>query len=235
MGLLEITDRLLADLEPLRFGPPVSHVYNPLLYARAMWDEYVRRYGAGPKEALLFGMNPGPWGMVQTGIPFGEIAAVREWLQLEEPIGRPEREHPKRPVDGLACTRSEVSGRRVWGWAQERFATPDVFFDRFFVANYCPLAFLEESGRNFTPDKLPKAERDPLLAACDAAFRATVQDLRPRVVVGIGKFAFDRARIALAGLDVTIGTIPHPSPASPIANRGWSALADAGLAALGVS
>jgi single-strand selective monofunctional uracil DNA glycosylase len=235
VGLLEITDRLLADLEPLRFGPPVSHVYNPLLYARAMWDEYVRRYGAGPKEALLFGMNPGPWGMVQTGIPFGEIAAVREWLQLEEPIGRPEREHPKRPVDGLACTRSEVSGRRVWGWAQERFATPDVFFDRFFVANYCPLAFLEESGRNFTPDKLPKAERDPLLAACDAAFRATVQDLRPRVVVGIGKFAFDRARIALAGLDVTIGTIPHPSPASPIANRGWSALADAGLAALGVS
>ena len=122
----------------------------------------------------------------------------------------------------------------MWGWAESRFQTPDKFFQRFFVANYCPLAFLEESGRNFTPDKLRKTERDPLLAACDEALRATVTVLRPKWVVGIGKFALKRATIALGDCDVAIGSIPHPSPASPLANRGWAKLADDGLRDLGV-
>jgi single-strand selective monofunctional uracil DNA glycosylase len=232
--LFDVTDELLEALAPLEFSPPVAHVYNPLLYARPLWDSFLERWGSGPREVVLFGMNPGPWGMVQTGIPFGEVAAVRDWLALGGTIGKPAVEHPKRPVTGLNCPRSEVSGRRVWGWAESRFQTPDKFFQRFFVANYCPLAFLEESGRNFTPDKLRKTERDPLLAACDEALRATVTVLRPKWVVGIGKFALKRATIALGDCDVAIGSIPHPSPASPLANRGWAKLADDGLRDLGV-
>jgi single-strand selective monofunctional uracil DNA glycosylase len=232
--LREATDTLLHALAPLRFEAPVTFVYNPLKYARPMWDAYLERFGSSPKEVVLFGMNPGPWGMVQTGIPFGEVAAVRDWMKLDEPISRPANEHPKRPVEGLSCRRSEVSGRRVWEWAQSRFGTADAFFQRFFVANYCPLAFLEESGRNFTPDKLPMATRQPLLEACDRALLSTMSCLRPRVVVGIGRFAYDRARRLLHDHDVRIGTIPHPSPASPIANRGWAALADQGLAQLGI-
>ena len=168
-------------------------------------------------------MNPGPFGMAQTGVPFGEVTLVRDWLGIEAPVGRPRREHPRRPVAGFACTRSEVSGRRLWGWARERFETPQRFFERFFVVNYCPLAFMEESGRNITPDKLPRAERERLFAVCDRALARTVKALRPGVVVGIGKFAADRAAAALQRSGVAIGTAPHPSPASPAANRGWAA------------
>ena len=179
-------------------------------------------------------MNPGPWGMVQTGVPFGEIEHVRDWLGLEAPVARPAAEHPKRPIEGFSCSRREVSGRRLWGWARERFGTPERFFARFFVWNYCPLVFMEESGRNRTPDKLPVAERDPLFAACDRALAEAVEVLGVRRIVGIGKFAEGRAREALAGRDVEIGSILHPSPASPAANRGWAEQAEAGLAALGV-
>jgi single-strand selective monofunctional uracil DNA glycosylase len=128
-----------------------------------------------------------------------------------------------------------VSGRRLWGWARERFGTPERFFARFFVANYCPLLFLEASGRNLTPDKLRAAEREPLLAACDEALRRTVAALRPRLVVGVGHFAESRARAALGEGHVAIGRIPHPSPASPSANRDWTAQAEQGLRALGVA
>lgn len=234
MNLMETTDALVAELAGMTFAAPVTHVYNPLLYARESWDLYLRRYGDGPREVVLLGMNPGPWGMAQTGIPFGEVSFARDWLGLEARVGKPAAEHPKRPVTGFACARSEVSGRRVWGWAQKRFGSPDAFFSRFFVANHCPLAFLEAGGRNRTPDKLPRAEREPLLAACDRALRRTVLHLQAKIVVGIGKFALARAEIALDGLDIQLGSIPHPSPANPAANRGWDRLADEGLREMGV-
>ncbi len=230
-----ITERLLADLAPLRFGPPVSHVYNPLVYARRSHDLYWARFGAAPKEVVFLGMNPGPFGMAQTGVPFGEVEAVRGWMGIEAPVGRPEREHPKRPVEGFACPRSEVSGRRLWGWARRRFGTPEAFFRRFFVANFCPLLFLEEGGRNRTPDKLPASEAAPLYDACDRALRATVELLRPRLVIGVGAFAEGRARTALAGLGVPVGRVTHPSPANPAANRGWEARVEGELESLGVS
>jgi len=231
--LLAVADALARALEPLRFGAPVTHVYNPLRYARAPHREYLRRYGAGPKEVVLLGMNPGPFGMAQTGVPFGAVSAVRDFLGIESPVRRPPAEHPKRPVEGFACPRTEISGQRLWGFVRERFGTPEKFFARFFVANYCPLLFLEASGRNRTPDQLPAAERAPLLAACDASLRRALEILRPRLVVGIGRFAETRAREVLAGQPIAVGGIPHPSPASPAANRGWSTAAAHALTTLG--
>ena len=235
MSLVEIARDLSRSLSSLTFSPPVTHVYDPLTYAWQTHRQYLERWGAGRKEVVLVGMNPGPWGMAQTGIPFGEVALVRDWLGIDAPIDRPVREHPARPVLGLACTRSEVSGARLWGWARERFVTPEAFFARFFVANWCPLAFLESTGRNRTPDKLPADERQPLAEHCDRALRRSVEVLGPRLVVGVGTFAEQRARLALEGLDVRIGRILHPSPASPAANRGWAEQAGRELAALGVS
>ena len=202
MNLDEINDTLLKKLNKLKFSLPVTHVYNPLEYARKAYDCYLNRYAGSPREVVLLGMNPGPWGMAQTGVPFGEVRAVREWLKISAPINVPANMHPKRPVDGYSCRRSEVSGRRLWGWAIKTFQTPDRFFARFFVANYCPLMFLEESGRNRTPNTLPKAELKPLQAACDRALRETVQWMKPRLVIGVGEFASRRARAALTGLDV---------------------------------
>ena len=214
---------------------PVTHVYNPLSYAWSAHRQYLERYGCNLEmEVILLGMNPGPWGMAQTGVPFGEVTLVRQWLGIEAEIERPEDEHPKRRVEGFDCHRSEVSGRRLWGWAKEQFGTPQEFFRRFFVANYCPLMFLEASGRNRTPDRLPAAEREPLIEACDEALRRTVDVCEPRFVVGVGRFAEQRARQALQGVSVQIGRILHPSPASPAANRNWQDQARAELGQMGI-
>ncbi|MCA9534712.1 MAG: single-stranded DNA-binding protein [Myxococcales bacterium] len=232
--LKSITSKLARELDKLTFAPPVAHVYNPLVYARAPHERYLERYGQGQKRVVLVGMNPGPFGMGQTGVPFGDVAFARDWLGVEAKVGSPPSPHPKRPVEGFASTRSEVSGTRLWGWAQERFGTPERFFETFFVVNYCPLLFLEEGGRNRTPDKLPVSEREPLEALCDAALAQMVRVLSPECVVGVGQWARLSAERALAGVDVRVGQVLHPSPASPAANRGWAPQAEAQLRELGV-
>jgi len=233
MQPVNIVRRLNRDVKDLTFAPPVTHVYNPLDYAFEAHRSYLKQYCRTGIQALLLGMNPGPLGMVQTGIPFGEVALARDWIGIKEDVKKPKIEHPKRLIEGFDCTRSEVSGRRLWGWAQERFGTPDAFFDRFFVWNYCPLAFMEETGRNRTPDKLPTDERETLFAPCDVALKRIVDYVKPQMVLGVGKFAEKRAKDIL-GDSVKIGTIPHPSPASPAANRGWSEQAEKQLVDLGI-
>lgn len=211
---------LRSEVDALRFTAPVSHVYDPLAYAWRGHRSYLRRYGTSSKRILLLGMNPGPFGMVQTGVPFGEIDHVERWLGIRERIDKPEREHPRRPVEGFACQRSEVSGARLWGAIEAHWKRPDNFFKDHFISNYCPLVFMEESGRNRTPDKLPAQERAPLFAACDRHLARVVQILEPEWVVGVGGFATKRAREVL-GEQVQIATILHPSPANPRANRDW--------------
>ncbi len=230
-ALIDAARVLSQEVGQLTFSPPVSHIYNPLEYAWSPHERYLLRYGAGRKKIVFIGMNPGPFGMVQCGIPFGEIAAARDWMGIEAPVGKPERENPKRPIEGFACQRSEVSGRRLWGLFQQRFGSAESFFAEHFVANYCPLAFFDH-GRNLTPDKLPSTEAEPLYAACDEHLRKLVEALRPQWVIGIGGFAEARAGEALAGMDVRIGKVLHPSPASPAANRGWAEAATRQLAAL---
>lgn len=234
MDFKEINDDLIQDLQKLQFTPPVNYVYNPLVYARRAYDQYVDRYAGAPREAVFLGMNPGPWGMAQTGVPFGEVQIVKNWLKINAPVGKPPEMHPKRPVEGFRCTRSEISGQRLWGWAREHFKTPERFFARFFVANYCPLIFIEKSGRNRTPNNIRAAEKKPLLAACDRALQRTIAKIKPRYVVGIGVFATERARAALSGFDVVIGRMTHPSPANPQANRGWAARVAEELSDLGI-
>ncbi|MBI5499735.1 MAG: single-stranded DNA-binding protein [Deltaproteobacteria bacterium] len=232
--LSQVSRSLSRTVSSLAFSPPVAYVYNPLDYARATHEAYLDRWGAAPREIVLLGMNPGPFGMAQTGVPFGDPEMVRSWLGIDGPVKRPSREHPKRPVLGFAQERGEVSGARLWGWARDRFGTPERFFAEFFVANWCPLAFLDAAGRNLTPDKLPSSEREALREPCDRALRETVAALSPRLVVGVGAFAEKRAREALAGLPVAVGGMLHPSPASPAANRGWAAQAERALRALGI-
>ena len=233
-ALARIAKDLARAVDRLSFAPPVTHVYNPLDYAWPAHAAYLERYGGGPKKTVWLGMNPGPFGMAQTGVPFGDIAAVRRFLGIEAKVGKPAREHGKRPIDGFACTRGEVSGRRLWGFVEQRFGTARAFFAEHFVVNYCPLVFMDEGGRNLTPDKLPTGEREQLFAVCDRALRATVTLLAPKHLVAIGHFAQTRASKAL-GDAVSVVRIPHPSPASPLANRGWAeaaarALGDAAIA-----
>lgn len=230
--LVAISSELAARVDALAF-PSVPYVYDPLVYARAPHEAYLERWGTQtPREVVMVGMNPGPFGMAQTGVPFGDVAMVRDFVGISGPVGKPAHEHPLRPVAGFACPRSEVSGTRFWGWARDRFGTAERFFARVFVTNWCPLVFMEESGRNRTPDKLPAEERPELFRAADDALARVVEVLSPRLVVGVGRFAEKRARAAL-GAEVEIGCITHPSPASPAGNRDWAGTVDAQLRALG--
>jgi single-strand selective monofunctional uracil DNA glycosylase len=232
--LVEISRRLSKRVSELRFAEPVAFTYNPLSYARAPHEAYLQRYGQGLKQVVLLGMNPGPFGMAQTGVPFGDVAMVREFLGIDAAVLRPKSEHPKRLITGFACERREISGFRLWGWARDRFGSAEAFCARFFVVNYCPLAFLEDSGKNRTPDRLSLQERAALFKACDEALGAVVDLLRPEHVVGIGAFAERRAREVL-GDRVAVSSILHPSPASPIANRGWAEQIEAQLRASGIN
>jgi single-strand selective monofunctional uracil DNA glycosylase len=225
---------LAREVAPLRFGPPVACVYNPLDYAHRAHARYVASYAGSRKRVLFLGMNPGPFGMTQTGVPFGNVGLVRDWLGIEERIGSPPNQHPKRPVEGFACRRSEVSGSRFWGAVSNHWGKPEHFFASHYVASYCPLLFLEESGRNRTPDRLPPREQERLFAACDRHLLRVVEALEPEWVVGIGAFAARRASLALGDAGPRIGRITHPSPANPGANRDWAGLVARELAALGL-
>jgi single-strand selective monofunctional uracil DNA glycosylase len=230
--LVSVMDRLKARVKRLRFGEPVAYVYNPLEYAWPVARAYFERYGRGPKEVLFLGMNPGPFGMGQTGVPFGEIAAVRNYLRLSGEISSPRHVHAKRPILGFDCPRSEVSGQRLWGAFAKRHPSADDLFARAFVLNYCPLLFLGDTGANLTPDKLAKEERAKLEAVCDKALAEAIEVLQPKHIVGVGTYAAKRASLVTGRDDII--TMPHPSPASPAANRGWEeaarkALMNAGL------
>lgn len=236
--LITAAKDLTDALEPLRFSDPVSHVYLPTRYA---WDShklYLEKFGNGRKKVLMLGMNPGPWGMAQTGVPFGEIPAVRDWMGISCAVDKPENEHPKRPVEGFDCARSEVSGRRLWGLFSDKFPNADDFFRDHFVANYCPLVWMAETGRNITPDKLPKAEMEPVEEACRKHLATVIDTLQPEWLIGVGAYAEKKlketAESFFPDADFKLGKILHPSPASPIANRGWEPQANQQLLELGV-
>ena len=232
--VIKAAQNLAAAVSGLSFGGTVTHVYNPLDYAWPAHEQYLRLAAKNKKKVVFLGMNPGPFGMAQTGVPFGEVMAVRNWIGIDASIGKPAIEHLKRPIEGLACTRSEVSGRRLWGLFAERFDSADDFFNDHFVVNHCPLVFMEKTGRNRTPDKLPVSEALPLMGICDAHLRSVVEILEPEWLVAVGGFAEKRAEVALSGLKVRIGKILHPSPASPAANRGWAEQATKQMEAQGI-
>ena len=224
--LIAAAKELCHEVGELEFASPVAYTYNPLDYAWEGHEAYIRKFGAGPKEVLYLGMNPGPFGMAQTGVPFGEIAAVTLWMGITASVGSPEKTHPKRPVQGFSCPRSEVSGRRLWGLFEEMYGTAENFFKRAYVANYCPLIWMEESGANITPTQLPKSQVEALDAACQRHLVRLIEILQPRVLIGVGGYALKQlelAAAALPGKEFTLGTILHPSPASPIANKYWPA------------
>jgi single-strand selective monofunctional uracil DNA glycosylase len=243
--LIAAAQRLNARVRKLKFAPPVTHVYHPLDYAWRAHELYLRRYGNTPKRLIFLGMNPGPFGMAQTGVPFGQIAAVRDWLGITAKIDKPRKENPKRPVLGFDCHRSEISGERLWRLFAKRFGAAETFFREHIVINYCPLAFVEKSGRNRTPDKLPPREREKLFAACDEHLRTVVRILEPEWLIGVGEFAMKRAvsvfherespvRSMTRRGELGLGQILHPSPACPASNNDWAATVTSQLKKLGV-
>ncbi|MCK9521857.1 MAG: single-stranded DNA-binding protein [Proteobacteria bacterium] len=235
-ALIAISRQLAAEVDALSFAnsAAVHTIYNPLVYARAPHEAYIQRHADAAARIVLVGMNPGPFGMAQTGVPFGDVATVRDFLGVEQPVNPPRKAHPKRPVLGFACPRGEVSGQRVWGWVAARYQRPENFFRHYWIANYCPLVFMSQSGANLTPDKLARDDLRALEAVCDAALQNTVRALGASHLIGIGAFAGRRCAAVAPALGAVAGQILHPSPASPKANRGWASQAEAELQQQGV-
>lgn len=235
-SFVQATRELAHDLNRLKFTPPVAFVYNPLDYAREAHEQYLRTFLKQNQRVLFMGMNPGPFGMAQTGVPFGEVAAVRDWLGIEAPVKRPDVEHPRKPVLGFDCPRSEVSGRRLWGLFAGTFGTPERFFAENFVHNYCPLLFLDggATGRNLTPENLGGADLREIERLCNRHLIRLAECAGFEWVVGVGNFAESRLRAVFESSKVRVGKILHPSPASPAANRDWAGTATRQLKRLGV-
>jgi single-strand selective monofunctional uracil DNA glycosylase len=234
--LIASTLRLSEALKPLKFGAPAACVYRPLEYAWKPHARYLERFAKGREARGVSRHESRP---LRHG---ADRRALRrgggcQGLDGAERTGRKTAdEHPKRPVEGFACQRSEVSGRRLWGLFAERFGSADAFFKDHFVLNYCPLVWMSETGANLTPDKLAAAEMAPVERACLAHLGEVIELLRPSFLIGVGAFAEERLRRAaeLNGSEARIGRILHPSPASPAANRGWAEAASRQLAGQGV-
>ncbi|MDP4626413.1 MAG: single-stranded DNA-binding protein [Akkermansiaceae bacterium] len=232
---LILAGRELADeLRPLEFSDPVTHTYLTVDYAAEGYEGYLEKFGNSKKRVLMLGMNPGPFGMAQTGVPFGEIAMVRDWMGLKPKIGKPEKEHPKRKVLGMDCPKSEVSGRRLWGCFSEKFPVAKDFFKDHLAINFCPLIWMKDTGANLTPDKIRAAEMAPVDAACQKHLRKLIEVLEPEYLIGVGAYAEKRMEEAKAelGCGGVVAKILHPSPASPAANRGWAEAAEKQLKAI---
>ena len=224
--LMDAGRTLQRSLAKIDYSEVTEWVYDPFDYAWDPYCEYLTRFARTPIKRVFMGMNPGPWGMAQTGIPFGEVAAVRDWLKIASTTKKPVREHPKRPIEGLACKRSEVSGQRLWGLFSSRYKTPENFFAEHFVINYCPLAFMDSGARNLTPDKFPVSIRGPLEEACDHHLISVLEAIQPACFIGVGGFAENCGKRCIAAMDLKRPPkqmrILHPSPASPAANRDWA-------------
>lgn len=232
------TKQFRDQVSSLTFTRDDVTVYNPLEYAWEPHENYLRRSVSSHKDVVFLGMNPGPWGMAQTGVPFGDVQMVRDWMGISGSVGSPAREHPARPILGFSTTRSEVSGSRLWGYVKKRFGSAQEFFTSNTVLNYCPLVFMETSGRNLTPDKLPKEDRVELEKLCDGYLADILHLLHPRAAVGVGKYAQKKLKQVIEAHDFepipSVGWVLHPSPASPAANRGWEDQAEKQLSEQGI-
>lgn len=215
----------------------IQYVYNPLEYAFDSHLNFVRRFCTGEKFILFVGMNPGPFGMSQNGVPFGECAIVKEWLQIEGEVFKPVLEHPKRRVVGLECSRSEVTGGRFWQLFRTLCHTPEHFFRTSYVHNLCPFAFLTDSGKNVTPPQLTSSVLDQINNLCNATLVEVVRLLKCKYVICIGKYALAQAQKALSADEfngTTLECLMHPSPINPAANKGWADIAIKQLTEIGI-
>ena len=224
--ILELYSSLSSQVDKLEFSEPVVNVYNTLDYAWNGFESYVDKFLNESAKNIFLGMNPGPWGMTQTGVPFGEVNHVKYWLKLENiKINKPEKEHKSYPVEGLECERSEISGKKLWSLFRTRYVEPEKFFAENFVLNYCPLLFITQGakgGKNLTPDKLKASERKLLFQICNDTLKNVIEILNPDFLIGIGNFAALRlSEIIKNDSEAKIVKILHPSPASPLSAKNW--------------
>ena len=223
--MIETSSKLRDDVEKFADSlvkeGSVDTVYNPLAYAWEPHRAYLELASGEGAKTLLLGMNPGPHGMGQMGIPFAATSVVRDLLKITNlDVGQPRTPHPKRPISGLDWPKEEVSGTRLWGLLANEYGSAESIFKSVFLLNHCPLMlFSGERATNITPDRITGPTTKALLERCDEHLREVVDIMQIERVIGVGRYSEKRALNALSGIDISVTTCWHPSPASPLANR----------------
>jgi len=167
-------------------------VWNPALYALDIYQEYLTKFPPEPGAILALGLNPGPYGMAQTGIPFTDCRTASGALGMEMTI-------PGKAPDDLISRLKKANGK--WRGTYERsslgmyrfliLAWGDIktAYRNWFVGNPCPLLFLDPERWNVTP-------ADPRLRRMKE-----VGELRQRAVIGFSEILNPRG-IVCFGKDV---------------------------------
>jgi single-strand selective monofunctional uracil DNA glycosylase len=211
-------------------------IWNPGLYAASWHALFRKEYPASAGCILVFGLNPGPYGMAQTGIPFTDLKRLREHLpRLAKGL---ERRGCSLAGVGLAprslrpyLSRTfESSAVRVYRFLSRGWGSAEDGWRSVVVANPCSLLFMDAAGENRTPADLVGAvsrRTGSLVAArrlrerCNAlrrlAAREAVRVLSPRGVVLLGKDAQRAMQTGIApllGPDSILGW-EHPARAVP--------------------
>nr|XP_022920875.1 single-strand selective monofunctional uracil DNA glycosylase-like [Onthophagus taurus] len=221
---LNYEQQLSLELNNLTFSFPVHYIYNPLEYAWEPHSTFVKTYCKGTKDVLFLGLNPGPWGMCQTGIPFGEVNISKEWLKMNGEVEKPKDECPKKQIKGFECHRSEESGKRFYGFFKNLCRTPEAFFKNAFVYNLCPLAFMKKESANITPHELKGQIKKDIENICGKTLVDILKLLDIKIIVALGRYTEKQAIEITQGFQlghIKVIYMPHPSP-RVVGNNNWA-------------
>ena len=211
LAIIELYKSLNIELDELKFFPPCFYVYNPLSYCFESFKIYFEYLNTEEEINLFFGINPGPFGMAQTGIPFGDKETVKNYLKIEPKIDidKIPKQHPKKQILGLEVKRVEKSGRIFWGVIKEFYPEKYDFFKSNFVLNFCPLCFLDEQGRNITPKVLRKEDQIALYKILEIFMLKLFKLIKIKKLIAIGDETF--SYLNALNTKLKIQTIIHPA------------------------
>lgn len=193
----------------------VRRILNPLVYAWHLHEEYMGKVPQGTK-ILFVGMNPSPSSL--TGIPFYEKDAMTNLFGAPL-LTQLLNEMPAK----YRGNETSESGQRFWEFVFKKFGSYDKFFRYCFIINYCPLIFMNKDGGNVPLDGFNDASQSllkNLMAISDSGLKDIIDHIKPTLIIGIGRYAFNRVRQANTS-NIKCYQIRHPSPATGMTSDQW--------------
>ena len=185
-------------------------VWNPQLYGLPLYRRFATEHLPTSRGAIVaLGLNPGKYGMSQTGIPFTDVTrAARVGIAIEPPGLAPASLRPF-----LKSYRVERSSASVYNLLDALWGGPAEGWRRLWAVAPCGLLFLEPDGTNVTPADARLARRDDVRELRLRVIRESVEAARPRGVLLLGQ---DVARVAADALgDVETLVVDHPVARGP--------------------